>query len=141
MLSPSQQKIFRAVAGAVKNARDGHPDWKIPRSMAQSIAKRATGTLVAQLRELAAGPSESCVGSPIDPRSAHVGPTAYRQRARGASLGAPVLAGPRRSPLRFLHHRVGFMIGEAKRAGQKERAQALVEVIRLIAEQQKRVGA
>lgn len=58
--TPSQQRIFRAVAGAVRNAADGHPKWRISRVMAHSIAKRATGTLTAQMREvLAAGPSES----------------------------------------------------------------------------------
>lgn len=138
--TPSQQKIFRAVAGAVRNAADGHPKWKLSRVMATSIAKRATGTLVSQWPELAVRPSESCGKGPIACHGAHA-ELGGRRHARGASQLAPVKAGSRRSPLRFLHDRVGFMIGEAKRAGQKERAEALVEVIRLIAEQQQRIGA
>lgn len=48
----SHTVLYRAVEGAVRNALDGHPDWKVPPSFARSVAKRAAGTLAAH-----AGPS------------------------------------------------------------------------------------
>jgi len=41
----SRTVVFRAVAGAVRNALDGHPQWVVPRNFARSVAKRAAGTL------------------------------------------------------------------------------------------------
>lgn len=49
--------------------------------------------------------------------------------AGGSQLG--------RSPLKFLQNRIGRMAGEARRAGQIEREQALVEVLRLIGAERK----
>lgn len=40
---------MKIIKGAVKNTADHHPDWKITPVMARSIAKRAAGTLSAQL--------------------------------------------------------------------------------------------
>lgn len=55
----NQDKIFRAVAGAVRNTANAHPDWNIKPEYAPSIAKRATGTLMAQLPDvLAVTPSD-----------------------------------------------------------------------------------
>jgi hypothetical protein len=45
MADLSHTIVFSAVSGAVKNALDGHPKWKVPRNFARSVAKRAAGTL------------------------------------------------------------------------------------------------
>lgn len=138
--TPPQQRIFRAVAGAARNAAHGHPKWKISSAMVNSIAKRATGTLTAQWREvLAAGPSESCTAPGAV--SAHVDPTTLRRRARGSSGGCTQEIGLRRSPLSFLHGKIGSMAGAARKAGLVDREQALTEVLRLIADQQIRVSS
>lgn len=55
--TPSQQRILRAVDGAVRNTAHAH-SLKIPGYFARSVAKRAAGTLTAQWPEvLAAIPS------------------------------------------------------------------------------------
>jgi len=38
---------FRIVLGAVRDALNGHPEWKVPEDFARSVAKRAAGTLMA----------------------------------------------------------------------------------------------
>jgi hypothetical protein len=45
--TPSQYRMLRAIAGAVRNAAHAHR-LEIPKSFARSVAKRATGTLTAQ---------------------------------------------------------------------------------------------
>lgn len=143
--TPSQAQIFRAVSGAVKNAVDGHKDWQITKTMAHSIAKRATGTLVAQMRPvLAAKPSEAALDSPVTTASRPASLTDPWDRGkarRGPPLPKAVKAVRWRSPLRTLHTSIGFLAGDARRAGNIERHQALVECLRLIAEQKTRVGA
>ena len=58
--TPLQQRIMRAVSGAVKNVADAHPDWNLDPRAAESIAKRAAGTLVSQWDAvLAASPSKA----------------------------------------------------------------------------------
>ncbi len=140
--TPSQVRIYRAVHGAVRNTADGHPTWKLTRVMARSIAKRATGTLTAQWAAvLAAKPSERCGVPPIRAHSSHAS-LATEERGGGRRCGSGAVTAPaRRSPLRLLHNRLGAMAGEARRAGQTDRHQALVEALRLIAEQQNRVGS
>src|SRR3990167_6188372 len=51
---PSQNRIMRAVRGAVKNASDAHPNWKLDRRFVNSVAKRAAGTLTAEWHEVLA---------------------------------------------------------------------------------------
>jgi hypothetical protein len=144
--TPSQAQIFRAVAGAVKNAADGHKDWKITKVMAQSIAKRATGTLTANWPVVLAAvePSEKVLGVAAGRTS---GPVSLAKPCHGveARRGTPLrtaLRAERRSllhTLRTLHNSLGCLAGEARRAGNIERHQALVDCLRLIAEQQNRV--
>lgn len=141
--TPKQDRIFRAVRGAVKNAAHGHPTWKLNDIIAHSIAKRATGTLTAIYWPdvLAAKPSDMAEGR-TSPKPAcgtlsggRTQPCSARSRAgaeRGTSLRKGVMASKRRSPLRLLHGNVSAMVGPAKSAGQTERVEALIEVLRLI---------
>lgn len=52
--TPSQKRIMRAVSGAVKNALDAHPGCVVPKWLANSVAKRAAGTLTAGWPEVLA---------------------------------------------------------------------------------------
>lgn len=138
--APSQQLIFRAVFGAVKNAADGHPDWPLDATIARSIAKRATGTLTTLCGSdvLAARAPSERAGRVHTPRPARVFGAARHggacpARAKGASRREAVKAVGRRSQLRLLHNAVGFLAGEAKRAGKVDRAEAMIDVLRLIA--------
>ena len=142
--SPAQVRIFRAVVGAVKNAADGHPKkWKFDKTFARSIAKRATGTLVSQWPELGAPPPSDRAESLRPDSQPRTAATLPRGRcARGVSVGAKSSKRrPRRSPLKFLHNRIGNMAGAAKHAGQTERFEALRDVLRLIGAERERLGA
>lgn len=126
--TPRQQLVMRMVAGAVMNAGHAHPAWKISPVMARSIAKRATGTLTANWPDVLAAPralSESAASQSL---------------TGGATSGTHVNAtgGGRastrvRAPLAVLHGAIGSMAAEAKRTHQHDRAEALIDVLRLIA--------
>lgn len=123
--------IYRAVDGAVRNVAHHHPKWNLQhRDVARSIAKRATGTLTAEWPDVLAArmvPSD-VIGLP---GSGQWPPfrSARKRGGRGASV-----ANLRRSPhsLRNLWNEVSSLIGPAKRAGQHERVEAFVAVLRII---------
>lgn len=137
--TPSQRRVLRAVEGAVFNAHHAHPEWAFDQRLARSIAKRAAGTLTAQWSVLAsAGASDMPEGTGTKPSGAAAvsreqppthGLSVLGRRGRGSSRLI------RRSPLRRLWGTISHITGEAKRAGQTERAQALIDVLRLIDEQ------
>ena len=126
--TPRQAVVMRIVAGAVRNAAHAHPKWNIPPKAANSIAKRAAGTLTAGWPDVLAAPRASSEqGSP------------HSWGAGSASCGHVATAGDRergiaepRSPLVHLHNAVGSMAAEAKRTMQFDRHAALVDVLRLI---------
>lgn len=121
-------RIYRAVEGAVRNTADGHPNWPLTEEMARSIAKRATGTLTAAWPDvLAAHRLPSDAGGP-----GNVAQWPPRRFARKRSVGERRYGFSRRSPLRQLWNEVSSMVGPAKRAGQTERAEALIDVLRAI---------
>jgi len=70
--SPQQAQALRIIAGAVLNTNDAHPGkyQGIDARFARSVAKRATGTLFAQMADvLAVGisrPSEADSGQMVD---------------------------------------------------------------------------
>lgn len=49
--TPTQKRMLKIITGAVKQTLDHHPDWRSMNSahLANSIAKRATGTLTAEM--------------------------------------------------------------------------------------------
>ena len=144
--TPSQARILRAVEGAVKNAADAHPEWEFNSYIARSIAKRAAGTLTAQWPDVLAARSvpsdsdeeESCVSSrPASSltwcKQAGKGTSEVSKRSgRGASQAI------RRSPLPSLWKHLSIMCGQAKYAGQNERAETLIKVLRLVASMQEK---
>lgn len=128
--TPSQVRILRAVEGAVKNAADAHSCDTLPRNFARSVAKRAAGTLTAQWPEVLAarldGPSgradaKTCLIA--QPRGAHL----IKRVGRGSSQTT------RRSPLPTLWKNLAAQIRPLKEAGQIERADAFVDVLKMIA--------
>ena len=121
---PSQNRIMRAVRGAVKNASDAHPNWRLDRRFVNSVAKRAAGTLTAEWPEVLAAR------------------LARRQERRNDELDRALrrrdgFKVPTRSPLKLLWKRLSNEVGEAKRAGRIARAAVLIDVLRIIAEMQK----
>lgn len=134
--TPSQKRVLRAVEGAVKNASDAHPDWKLSPAVARSIAKRAAGTLTAQWPDVLAARSALsdradgdtwCISRPqlSDTRS---------KAGRGPSYR------PRRSPLQKLWKEIAMEMRKAKDIGPPGRAEALIEVLRRIAAIQRNLG-
>lgn len=111
--------IYRAVAGAVRNVAHAHPTWDIQnRDIARSIAKRATGTLAAQWPEvLAAKPSEG---------RADTGPGLVRRRRGRLAAGRPLAFSSR------AFREISALVRPAKDAGNTERVQALIDVLRIL---------
>lgn len=124
-----QYRLLRIVAGSCRDAANSHPKWQFDERFVTSIAKRAVGTLTAEW--------PSVLAVPLVVRSESDG----RARAKSASrlggedqrrAGGTSYSGWR-SPLARLHKAVGLKAGEARRAGQTERLEALIEVLRMLA--------
>lgn len=78
-------KAYAAVQGAVHNVLHGHPDWTIPHAFAQSVAKRAAGTLLSLTRDgstMLAAPSRSKQRRPYQRGSHSGGGVAMLERHR-----------------------------------------------------------
>lgn len=64
-----QQRMLRIIEGAVKNTADAHPEFRYSPKLGRSIAKRAVGTLSAQLAGVLAAPAvRQGEGPPVQPR-------------------------------------------------------------------------
>lgn len=139
--NPRQRKVVRMVAGAVNNVVHVHPEWKIddPR-LANSIAKRAAGTLTAGWPDVLATPRVAssemvvCVDTVGPPPPPHSGSVASSPSRRTASHLTR-----RRAPLRVVAAAVGRLAGPAKRAGHTARYEALVEALRIIGAEMKKL--
>lgn len=129
-ITKAHHKIYRAVAGAVINTAHGHPRWHISVTMANSIAKRATGTLTAEWPEVLAAhkPSESASESSASrehwPPVYRYGPVTVTGRGSQASHGSPFS----RKLIKHLSKEAGI----ARREGKQERLEALIETLRFI---------
>jgi hypothetical protein len=127
--TPSQAKILRAVEGAAKNAGDAHPEWKITPHVARSIAKRAAGTLTAQwpdvlaARELSVSGGMSLVG-----RGRRQAAQPLKRAGRGALRSVHG-----RSPIIRLRSQLARQMRDVKNSGNTERAEAFIDVLRMIA--------
>lgn len=130
--TPSQFRMLRAIAGAVKNSVDAHPDWRQmpPRIFARSIAKRATGTLTAQWPDvLAAKPSTRSISGERDTCTPPHRRASHRSRGReGEGLRLVRL-----SPLRRAWKQLSYEAGMSKRSGNLSRMALVVEALKAIA--------
>lgn len=132
--TPSQARILRAVEGAVKNVSDHHPDFKYNPRLARSIAKRAAGTLTAQWPDVLAAVTRPSDRTDADSSSSARRPAPQLDQAmaiRGASHPS------RRSPFPELWSALVKLVGAAKKNGDKVRADALIDALRIIAFHQK----
>lgn len=130
MPPPTQGQLFDLISGAVFNVIDHHPEYGIDPRAAQSIAKRAAGAILARWPELltAQVPSdrsdETSIRSRQTTRRGEANISASSRRRRQVRKGA--------SSFKFLHNRLGNMAGEARKADQQERLQAIIEILRVI---------
>lgn len=140
--TPRQDKVLRMIEGACLNAAHAHPEWDFDPRFATSIAKRATGTLTAQWRDVLAAPlaerSDREDGDLSDhPAPGEKGTVLSRKRPKTTrelrTRGHARYAEDWRVPLRGLHKALGIETGNARRAGELERASVLIEILRLIA--------
>ena len=132
IVTPQQNRLFRAVHGAVMCCRSAHPNWNLNRTIAISVAKRAAGTILAQWPGLLAARL---------PERAEEGSRVLQSTRSGAAVGkAPAGSGGRRNApgrrpsLKVLWRYLGYLAGQAKHAGNMERYETLRDVLRLIAE-------
>lgn len=131
--TPAQRQIMRVVRGAVKNAADAHPHWNIPPKFANSVAKRAAGTLTALGPDVLAAlsaPSDRGGGQYETRHPATA--LAFQPSRRGALLGLPG-----RSPLQTLWQDIRRQLWRLKRED-PARAAVLVDVLRQIAALQRK---
>jgi hypothetical protein len=136
--TPRQAAVMKMIEGAVRNAAHAHPGWNLTEKMARSISKRATGTLTSAWGSVLAAPQQR----PSERRGGdYEAATPSRNVAvsvAAAGTGEPAGKGVRLSatgaPLVRLRGRLGAMAGSAKRAGQTERYEALVDALRALAE-------
>lgn len=130
--NPPQARILRIVAGAVMNVAHYHPEYGLTHRIARSIAKRATGTLTAQWRDVLAArtargfvPSESGRGLTWS--------KAARAPSHLLAAAGERLRCVRRSPLKLIQRDLGIMAGQARRAGDTARHEALADALRILA--------
>lgn len=135
--TPAQARLYRIVDGACRDAVAKHPTWDFDRRLANSIAKRAAGTLSGQwpgVLALARSAPDSGGGAPCNPPHGGGGGVVANPRREGiATNAAQERDACDRVPLNRLHRRIGILAAAARRAGLAEREAALIEVLRLIA--------
>jgi transcriptional regulator of nitric oxide reductase len=115
----------------VRNASHAHPDKQIDPRMTRSIAKRAAGTLTAAWPDVLATPltasSEKRAGACTAPvRTSRVSLSRHADEADYAKLLSIV------GHVRFLHLRVGKFADQARKAGDAEKLEAFVAVLKEI---------
>ena len=132
-----QAHVLKIIDGAARNAFDAHPDAEIGPRLARSIAKRAAGTLIAAWPSVLA---RSQGGSDCEDGHCNPGPANHGSQLVTCHDGpiAARLAGvtsklTRRDPIPELVGAISALVGPAKRAGNTERADTLIEVLRMIA--------
>ena len=127
--TPSQARILRIVEGAVKNAADAHPTIEVSKRFARSVAKRAAGTLSAQWPEVLAASillSETANGERVRSLSS------VRSQSLSMATGRRASQTARRSPLPFIIKQLSILAGQARKAGQTECLDALIDALRIV---------
>jgi hypothetical protein len=130
--TPSQYRMLRAIAGAVRNAAHAH-QIEMPNTFARSVAKRATGTLTAQWPDVLAATANRRQNSSRDNLTSRElrGSDLSRGPSKGDRLGLL-----RRSPLRFVWNHYAAGMWKIKREGTPEQYAAHVRVLKLLQEAQ-----
>lgn len=137
--TPRQAIVLRMIEGACRNTMHAHPGQILDERLARSISKRAAGTLTAGWPTVLAAPrawSEGASGQPLDQSATGANTLGLRsdrvvaRSANGSKRGASQVRW--RTPLVLLHRALVAGVGPAKRSGQMERAEALIDVMRLL---------
>jgi hypothetical protein len=130
--TPTQARILRIVAGAVMNVAHYHPEYGLTDRIARSIAKRATGTLTAQWREVLA--ARTARGFVLSQSGKGLTCTkALRMPSHLLAAAGERHISQRRSPLHLIQHDLGILAGAARKAGDTARYEALADALRTIA--------
>lgn len=127
--------IYRAVEGAIKNTIDAHPELEIRPQLRKSIAKRAAGTLMAQLGSNALAASVSSESGSVihDGQSAQAGVSGSHGAGRVSGFAGPLGGGRlRRSPLTRLAQLLSRDMKGLRQQGLTERVDAFIHVLRTI---------
>jgi len=138
--SPQQAQALRIIAGSVLNANDAHPGkyQGVDTRFARSVAKRATGTLFAQMADvLAVGisrPSEADSGHVKVPSRA--GDIARISGNRPAQIGSrSERASESESSLALItraEKALRRLVNYARANGQQERAEVFIEAMTVL---------
>lgn len=135
--TPSQYRMLRAIAGAVRNAAHAH-QIEMPKSFARSVAKRATGTLTAQWPDVLAATvnrRQKGLRESVQSRSPR-GSEPVEGRSEGDRLRLL-----RRSPIRNLWKKYAVGMWKIKREGTPEQYAAHVRILKLLNEAQRELEA
>jgi len=134
--SPGQAQALRIIAGAVLNTHDAHPGkYRIDARFARGVAKRAVGTLSAQLADTLAvrisRPSEMDVGHHLT--HIQTGDTPAISGKRPAQRGSRSMRASDNLVSLALFKRaekaLRALVNPAHSNGQQERADALIEAL------------
>lgn len=132
--------VLRMIEGACLNAGHAHPEHKMSRPFARSIAKRAAGTLTSQWRDvLAASQMQSDADGGEGPlRRPHAGSGLVLNRPRrhrrvgndGMEAAGTIEAVP--AVLRRIHREISPWVNAARGSGDEDYASALIDVLKVI---------
>ncbi len=126
--TPSQYRMLRAIAGAVRNAAHAH-DAALPRGFERSVAKRATGTLTAQWPDVLAATANRRQNGSRD--------RLVSRKPRGSDLLLGLSKGDRlgllrRSPIRTVWKRFAASMWQVKHEGTPEQFAAHIRILKLL---------
>lgn len=135
--TPSQYRMLRAIAGAVRNAAHAHR-MDMPKNFARSVAKRATGTLTAQWPDVLAATANR--------RQEGLRDRLISRGPRGSDLSRGLSEGDglrllRLSPIRFVWKRYAAGMWKIKHKGTAEQYAAHVRVLKLLDDAQRELDA
>jgi hypothetical protein len=135
--TPAQLRLYRAVHGACQDAAQAHPDWNFDTRLASSIAKRATGTISALGWDRLATPRGASTGvgasrpKPGTSGDAHSHGIPRSGRGRSSARSRePAAVSCSKAAAAF--RKLSALVDEARRAGRTERAEALIEALRIL---------
>lgn len=134
--TPSQYRMLRAIAGAVRNAAHAHK-LEMPKSFARSVAKRATGTLTAQWPDVLAAKTSRRQNGLRD-RLVSRGPRGSDPTEERPEGDRPSLL--RRSPIRNLWKRYAAGMWRVKH-GPPEVYAVHVRILRLLDQAQRELDS
>lgn len=131
--TPSQRVLTKIIEGSIKNALDSHPGKReFTVNMVRSITKRAVGTLTANWPDVLAAKDYFLALSERARGLMLRGPSPSKSKRLTASKRGASQAGSRRSPLLKLHKDISRQMRFIKDSGNAERAQAMIDVMRMI---------